>query len=569
MAVTKLVIVPATASSFGREIESCPQAHSCSRKIDGTIYLAAITSPSGQQFVNVYKVDSELDTATLEVSYGPYITPVSINVIADGNGVIHLSWILNSGFGNGLYYAKKLSGAWDGAPTQIANSSSISAGGGTFNTYQMSMAIDTNSVVHVVAIDNANKGVNYMGGNMYYWTNLSGSFVRSTIDTDGANGWATSCAMAIDDQDVLHLFFTHLDNSPTIAQWRYATTVAGVPFSELNGTDPNNYEVIDQYTFFPTTDPSVVSVSIAIDSERTPHIVYKKWQSISGDTSNGVTGAWIYIKKNSTISPWADKEIVVAQQGLPVALRVRGPSVSVTKNGDVFIGGPRDNLNPLFPGQFVDNVLKRLGFNSFAPDYIGEDINRPREGVRLMHEQSPKNPPSAGILKNGWMGTYTDINGTSSVHYLIYSDDFEPDDGADLTDEGPPAYAAETNFPSIPFSNEGFPVAIYPFKVEFVYPYTDRFQTELETTDSEYDIAWPTVSKNRRQFVVRHNAMTTAEVAQLDAFLETVSGPLLTFWLSIPDPSESIKVKLVKEAVPKRKEADGVFETDFLVQESF
>lgn len=438
MSATKLLIAnAANVTSASLSVS----ANDIFRTSDGTVWAATTRNTSLSNYnVELYKTDSSFSAFALEKAYGTYTNPTHVCVTEDVNGVVHLSWMQRDSGASGIYYAKRVAGVWDGVVTTVANSTFITSG--VTRPSRHSMMVDSNSIVHMISCDNADQGGQGFGGRMYYITNLSGSFVVQTIFTSGlTNWWVTACSATLDANGLIHAFYAAQAGNSLGASgthWRYSTNPAGSSWPELNEAISGvaSYEEIDSNGFKPVVSVSAFGVQLILDSQGVPNVVYKRWASISGDTQNGVTGSWIYILRDSA-NLWVNKEFAITQSG---SIRVNAPSLSITKLGQVYVGGSRDALGAS-SSNFVDIVMKRSAPGVFAIDYQGDDVALDRAGVKLFHSFLPSPSPFPGILKNGWIGTMYDPKSSlaTSQHNLIVSGDFEPDAP---TPPDPPAPAA-------------------------------------------------------------------------------------------------------------------------------
>ncbi|MEW6182509.1 MAG: stalk domain-containing protein [Bacillota bacterium] len=201
------------------------------------------------------------------------------DIAVDSNGKVHIVYYNVNAMN--FIYVTNASGIWSTSKIvdkAIANS---------LPAYSASIGVDSNNKVHICYYDDA------APDSIKYATNVSGSWVSTTIDTiEFAAGWSTS--LAVDSNDKIHiLYYEHEDDA-----LKYATNASGAWQTEIVDNSSGN----------------VSSASIAIDKANgnQVHVVYgsasgfmyatkpaDKWERSKIDESWTGSGNSIAIGPNS------------------------------------------------------------------------------------------------------------------------------------------------------------------------------------------------------------------------------------------------------------------------------
>jgi len=196
------------------------------------------------------------------------------SIAVDSNNKVHISY--NYYYGNiswqtdnKLQYVTNVSGSWE---YTTLSDQGIEAGLCT------DIAIDSRGKVHISYL-----GWQYIGGRLYqflmYTTNLSDSWVTSTIDNTGIVGEYTS--IAIDSNNKVHISYYDATN----ADLKYATNLSG---SWVTSTIDSIGDV-GTYT------------SIAIDSNNKVHISYYDVTNADLKYATNLSGSWVTSTVDSTV----------------------------------------------------------------------------------------------------------------------------------------------------------------------------------------------------------------------------------------------------------------------------
>jgi hypothetical protein len=87
-----------------------------------------------------------------------------------------------------------------------------------------SIVVDSSGYVHAVGFNSSNN-------TLYYYTNSSGSFVRSTVEGPSSNTLGKWCSLAIDSTNTLHVAFMETNGSPLSNGIRYRYKSPGSSWS--------------------------------------------------------------------------------------------------------------------------------------------------------------------------------------------------------------------------------------------------------------------------------------------------------------------------------------------------
>lgn len=555
MVTTKLITALPNASlnEYGDDgFDPCwgPVRNAVCRAASGILWVAYNNSTT----LFIRKSEDNGDTWSLDASVTlPTSATLHTQIVLDSDGE---PWIFCS-TSSAIHYTRRTGAGTYASFVQIATG----INGLASENKWISACVDPNKRFHVIVSD----GGGSTAVNGRYITDVSGSITSTIVWTDATSGSATDsfhATITVDSLGFLHLFYRYRITSGDPTQnfkYRYTKIAAGASFPELNHLAPGytgaGIESVRQNT--EVSDSSLGGqMCISLDDGNGPHL---SWSEVV--TGGGhVTARNIYYAFKSAgawIVELADSDLTKFRMN---------PSVSVPKSGVIHITFSETDTG----GGGVDHrikLAKRTAGSWVTATLIsgsGQAYNRPR----LLHHNFPSSGVKGGIAKAGALGVFIDFNASNNAdYYLFVTDDWEENDGSELTDEAAPAYPAATNFASIALTGEGYPTLIYPMKYDLVLPYTDRFFTESEITDSGWEVRWPRVSRNRRQWVVRQSALTQSERDQIESFLDSVSGPLTTFWLTMVDPAEGVKVKMAQDAAPFVKMGEGVYSVYFLVDE--
>lgn len=230
------------------------------------------------------------------------------------DGKIHAVWIRSA---NPYYNVRSVLGVW-GTPTQVSAVTMATSYG------SISMDLDADDNVHIGFYDQANTQI-------YYATNKSGSFVAEVADTAGAVG--SFNAIAVDQSGLPHLVYFDDTNdrlvhsyrdvsgtwsSPaaikTVANSSFAPSIAFDADGKLHAIFTENPTVGNDNLWYairtaagswgtasqfgPTADDTAYPMSMALDSDGNPGVVY-----------NNVTDTALeYIKYDG--ASWGSEEVI-------------------------------------------------------------------------------------------------------------------------------------------------------------------------------------------------------------------------------------------------------------------
>jgi len=464
--------------------------------------------------------------------------------------------------GSVLYYTRRTGpGTW-AAYTSLATGLS---GLGSENKW-VSFCVDINKRFHVMVVDGG--GSTALNGR--YITDVTGVVTNTIVWTDNFGGRATdslSMALTTDRLGFLHCFYRYRVTSgePTqnFSYW-YAKIPAGSSWPELNNKSATGIELVRQVNSVNEIGQGG-QICIAIDKDGGAHLCWG--EDITGAFFTNVGYAQIWYASKAGAS-WVTETVINDTSKMKV-----NPSMSISLEGKIYMTWSRSNT----VGGGIDHMIQlatRTGGLWSITDLLS-DSGQTYICPRLLHHQVPVSGAAPGIAESGAAGVYINraTNGFTSWsdagYYIFFTDDWAPDDGSGLSPEGPPEYAAETNFPSIVLQGEGTPIATYPLAPYFPTPASRRWVTERKESDGGWETTFPIAPGPRRIFPVHHDAMTSAEALVLQSFIETVKGPKSTFWFLPPGESASIVARLVEEVTPINKLASGVFQVELLVEEAF
>ena len=188
------------------------------------------------------------------------------SIALDTSGNVHISYRdkkydNNSDYKYDLKYVTNASGTW---VTTTVDS------GGSVGTY-ISMALDTSGKVHISYYDSTERYNDSMNRDLKYATNASGTWVTTTVDSDGDVG--TYASLAIDTSGKVHISYYDDTNDDL----KYATNVSGgwVMTTVDSGRD------VGEYT------------SIALDSSSKAHISYYDATNEDIKYATNASGVWV------------------------------------------------------------------------------------------------------------------------------------------------------------------------------------------------------------------------------------------------------------------------------------
>lgn len=143
------------------------------------------------------------------------------DIAIDSNGKPHITYF--RGTAMDLKYATKASGTWS---TSVVINGTIT---GASPAYSTSIGVDSDNKIHISYYDDA------MPDSIKYVTNISGSWVETTIDTIGlAAGWTTS--LAVDSNNKIHISYYDPKND----ELKYASNASGTWQTEIVNKSSGN-----------------------------------------------------------------------------------------------------------------------------------------------------------------------------------------------------------------------------------------------------------------------------------------------------------------------------------------
>lgn len=113
-----------------------------------------------------------------------------------------------------LMYAK------NSVANQYTSWSSTTLDSSTGSGFNNSIVVDSSGIVHAV-------GFNSSSNTLYYYTNSSGSFVKSIIEGPSSSTLGKWCSLAIDSNNTLHVAFMETRNSTNNIRYRYKSPGSG------------------------------------------------------------------------------------------------------------------------------------------------------------------------------------------------------------------------------------------------------------------------------------------------------------------------------------------------------
>lgn len=439
--------------------------------------------------------------------------------------------------------------------TALANCGSTSFPAITTGTANrmISACIDPDSALHIFAVDSAASDAEG-----WYVTNVSGAFTSTKVFTDAATTDSLGAVIACDSDGFIHLLYRYRKtSSSTGTKIRYFKKAASDAFPELNefvSSSPGVEEVVSNSDTLTIGDPCQM-IDMAIDVNGNPHVSY-----VISVTAASAAQTVRYAHKTSPTT-WVD-ELVENDN----ARAHYCTSIAVTKSGIVYIAW--QEMSTTLSGD--DEIVLATKTSSWSIQTLLGGSGLDKCWPNVMHFSSLKLGVYPGVAKTGIIGVYCDFDAASGVDYnLFFTDDWAPDDGAELSPEGPPEYAAETNFASIVLQGEGAPIATYPLAPYFAVPSSRRWVSSREESDGGWETTFPISPVPRTVFSVHHDSMTASEALVLQSFLDTVKASARTFWIVPPGSDAPIVARLVEERAPIAKVAPGIFSVELLVEEAF
>lgn len=550
---------PIATSDFGNPHTAAgqwtaTQNHKLARSPDGTLWVAFGDETVAPAPLKIFKSVDEGETWTLDATFDPAIAnyrATSANVMVSNDSIPHVVFAYENTFFNGdlkVYHSQRGPSGWTGIELIINQNTPNHRG------HYLSACLDHLGFIHLVFLFWPT--TSSFGRSARYWTNESGSWVETVLKNWSglsADPFISYASIASDSVGDLHIAYAQALLTPdNETKWKYARKASGVAWGNLI----TGGELFDSIVGVSAQD-YINNLSIYADAGGTAHIAWKR--HTAGFSENGIA----YVSRSG--SGLSAIEQVIPQQ--TSAQPTYTPSVFVTTTGDVYISygstQPVTFRSPIY-------VVKRTGPGVFAEQYSLDETNG-QDGVYLLGQAIPYIGFSSGVPKFGWCGVYVKYNSPSLTEtiYFVKSDDLEFSDGSELTPEGPPAYDASTSFLSVVLQGEGSPVAIYPFVPDFAFLTDHRYLVNRKRSEGGWETTWPERTRKRRLWSVGHETLTQAQAETLASFLDSVKGPVSTFWFQVPEPSESVAAHLVQVIVPISKANPGVYRVEMVFEEIF
>jgi hypothetical protein len=201
------------------------------------------------------------------------------SIAVDSNNILHIAYSAN-----GLKYATNLNGIWS---TTLVDATRVSS---------PSVAVDSGNRVHIAYYDVNNSHLKYA-------TNEGGSWLTYTID--GAAGVGSSASIALDSTNKVHISYKDSTNRAL----KYATNATG---SWLNCTIDGNLTDLGGFT------------SIAADSHGNVHISYTDYMDGHVRYATNAGGSWsISVVDGTSAFGYSDTSIAVDSNDMVHIVYVR------------------------------------------------------------------------------------------------------------------------------------------------------------------------------------------------------------------------------------------------------